>query len=445
MDTISEYGMFTYRHMLPRSATPRLLRLIEHFPVVVVAGARQVGKTTLLHALFGATWPIVTLDPAEDIGQARADPDLFLASHPGPLIVDEIQYAPELVAAIKRSVDRDRRPGRFLLTGSQQWSVMRALAESLAGRAVFLDLSGFTLQERAGAGTATPWLHAWLASPSEGTLRELTRLDLGRGLNELLYRGTLPEAWSLPLDLLPDFFLGYRRTYLERDLRQLADIQDVQLFSRFIGLAAALSAQEINASQLGRELNVSPPTARRWLGLLEGSFQWFEVPPWSTNVVKRASGRSRGYLADSGFACAVQVLGSPAALDVYPRRGALFKAAVVAELRTQAALLSPRPNLWHWRLHSGAEVDLLLEWNGTVYPFEIKLHSNPGRDAVRGIEAFRSAHPGLRVAPGLVIAPCAGVTALTPTDWAVPWDAALRSGTLSGVAPERGGGEAAKG
>jgi len=160
---------------LPRAAAPRLSELVRHFPVVVVAGARQVGKTTLVRSLFGDTWPMVTLDPSLDVSGARADPDLLLASHPDRLVVDEVQYAPELVAAIKRSVDRDRRPGRFILTGSQQWSVLRDLAESLAGRAVFLDLHGFTLQEAAGLGDRGSWLASWLAAPEAATLGRLSR------------------------------------------------------------------------------------------------------------------------------------------------------------------------------------------------------------------------------------------------------------------------------
>lgn len=391
--------------------------------MVVVAGARQVGKTTLVRSLLGDRWPIVTLDPTVDVAGARADPDLLIANNPDRLVVDEVQYAPELVAAIKRSVDEDRRPGRFVLTGSQQWSVLRSLAESLAGRAVFLDLSGFTLQERAGLGDAPGWLAAWVHAPEPATLQAFSRLPLTRGVNELLYRGTLPDASSLPLDLIPDFFAGYRRTYLERDVRLLANVSDPQLFGRFIGLAAALSGQEVNASQVGRELGVSPPTARRWLAILEGSYQWFELPAWSRNAVKRISARPKGYLADSGLVCAAQLIAGPAGLDVYPRKGAVFEGAVVADIRAQAALMSPRPQLWHWRAHGGSEVDVLLEWNGTLFPIEVKLHSHPGREAARGLAAFRTAYPDDRVAMGLVIAPTARAVALTPATWTMPWDA----------------------
>jgi predicted AAA+ superfamily ATPase len=413
--------------MHPRLASHRFRRLIEHFPVVVVAGARQVGKTTLIRSLLAKPWTILTMDPTLDVAGARRDPDLLLANHRGPLAIDEVQYAPELVAAIKRSVDADRRPGRFVLTGSQQWSVLRSLAESLAGRSAFLDLSGFTLQERAGAGDRASWLAEWLKNPAGPTALGFGRTGGLPGVNEFLYRGSLPEASALPLDLLPDFFAGYRRTYIERDVRLLGEVGDAQLFGRFLGLAAALSGQEVNASQLGRELGLSPPTARRWLGLLQGSYQWFEVPAFSRNAVKRTSGRVVGYFADTGLLCASLLLASPAALDIWPGRGAIFETAVVADLRAQAELISPRPNFWRWRLHSGTEVDLVLEWNGQLYPIEVKLHSHPGRDAARGIARFREAHPRESIAPGLVIAPTERAAALTSDTWLLPWDALPRT------------------
>ncbi len=409
--------------MLPRLATSRFQRLVSSFPVVVVAGARQVGKTTLLRSVLGPEWTIITLDPTIDLVGARRDPDLLLANNSGPLCVDEVQYAPELVAAIKRSVDLDRRPGRFVLSGSQQWSVLRSLAESLAGRAVFLDLNGFTLQERAGQGTPPGWVQRWLETPAGQTAASFRRLEPTVTVNERLYRGILPEANQLPIDVLPDFFAGYRRTYIERDVRLLGEVSDPQAFGRFLGLAGALSAQEVNTAHFGRELGVSAPTAKRWLALLEGSYQWFEVPAFARNVVKRATGRTRGFVADTGLACATQLLASPASLDTWPRRGALFETAVVADIRAQCQLISPAPTLWHWRLHSGAEVDLVLEWNGRLYPIEIKLRSHVGKQDTAGIVKMAESLPAETFAPGLVVAPIEAVQRITEHVWAVPWDA----------------------
>lgn len=407
--------------MLPRHVAPRLARLVETFPIVVVTGARQVGKTTLLADRLPG-WDFVTFDPAVDVEGARADPDLFLSNHRGPLVLDEVQFAPEVVSALKREVDRDRRPGRFVLTGSQQWGVLRSIAESLAGRAVFLDLLGFDLAERQGLGDAPPWLETWLAEPRRLTEGRLERVASGPPLWELLWRGQLPEATRLPADVVRDYHAAYRRTYVERDVRLVADVHDLHTFGRFFALCAALTAQEVNASQLGRDIGITPQTARRWLDVLAVTFQWVEIPAFSRNSVKRLSGRPKGYLTDTGLACHAQRVDVPATLGGHPLLGALFETAVVHELRAQAAAMANPPAFHHWRAHTGAEVDLVLEWRGTLFPIEAKAASQPSRNDARGFRAFREAYPDRQIGPGLVLAPCAGRIRLTEEDWALPWD-----------------------
>lgn len=405
-----------------RFLTSRLQAMAQSFPVVVVSGARQVGKTTLLREVFGEVAEWVVFDPAQDIGNARRDPDLFLDNHPPPVILDEIQFVPELVAALKRRVDRDRKPGQYFLTGSQQWHVMRSLAESLAGRAVFLDLEGFCLGELAQAEVTSAWLPAWLENPEAFLTHKRKRLALSGGPFERIWRGTLPEATKVPLANLPDLWEAYFRTYVERDVRLLSEVSDWHTFGRFVRLAAALTAQEINASQLGRDLGITPQTARRWLDLLVGTFQWFEIPAYSGNAIKRVSGKAKGYLADTGLACWAQAISSPAALGGHPLWGPFFESYVVSEMRKQMALLSPSPRIHHWRSAGGAEVDLLLERDGRFFPIEIKGKTNVTRADARGITAFREAYPKLKVAPGLVIALCDRVEKLTDREVSMPWD-----------------------
>jgi predicted AAA+ superfamily ATPase len=405
-----------------RYVTKRLETLAQAFPVVVVAGARQVGKSTLLGHVFGGQAEVVVFDPAQDIGNARQDPGLFLDNHPPPIILDEIQFAPELVAAIKRRVDQDRRPGQYLLTGSQQWHVLRNLAESLAGRAVFLDLEGFCLGELAKQSAPSPWLPAWLEDPAAFVVSPRKRLELPHASFELVWRGSLPDATRLPLEVLPDFWAAYFRTYVERDVRLLTEVADWHLFGRFVRLAAALTGQEINHSQLGRELGVTPQTARRWLDLLTATFQWFEVPAYSGNAVKRVSGKGKGYIADTGFACWAQAISSPSSLGGNPLWGHLFETAIAGELRKQMSLLSPAPRLYHWRSAGGAEVDFLLERDNTFFPIEVKAKTRVSRGDARGIRAFRAAYPALQVAPGLVIAPCERLERISEEAVALPWD-----------------------
>ncbi|MBI5015522.1 MAG: ATP-binding protein [Deltaproteobacteria bacterium] len=411
---------------LERAASPRLSTLLAAFPSVVVTGARQVGKSTLLaHHLEGQA-DFVVFDPVVDVENARRDPELFLENHKPPLVLDEIQYAPELLAPLKRRIDRDRTPGRYVLTGSQQWGVLRSVAESLAGRVGFLDLEGFSLLEASGRGTEKPWLHAWLDSPETVLEGGVARAPVRYPLFEALWRGGLPEAQFLPLEVIPDFHMAYQRTYVERDARLLADVGDWQQFGRFMRLAAALTAQEMNHSQIGREIGVSPQTARRWLAVLTATFQWFEVSAYSGNTVKRVSGRPKGYVADTGLACWALALSTPNALASHPAWGALFETAVFAEIRKALSILSPRPAVYHWRSVGGAEVDLLLERDGILYPLEVKAVSRPSRRDTSGITALRKTYPDRRIARGLVIAPCEALIPLSETDWAMPWDAMLR-------------------
>ena len=405
-----------------RLLSRQLLRLFETFPVVAVTGARQVGKSTLLQHLFGQKADCVVFDPVLDVENARRDPDLFLDNHRTPLIVDEIQYAPELVAAIKRRVDRHRAPGQYLLTGSQQWGVLRSLAESLAGRVVFLDLEGFCLAEIARTTPARSWLAAWMDSTSDFLKAPHPRLPSPVNLYEQLWRGYLPEAQFLPLEAIPDFQAAYLRTYIERDVRLQGDVSDWQLFGRFVRLTAALTAQEVNQSHLGREIGLNPQTARRWLDMLTATFQWHEVPAYAGSAVKRVSGRPKGYIQDTGTACAAQAVSTPAVVGGHPLWGALFETAVEAEIRKLCVVMSPPPHIYHWRSYSGAEVDLLLERDGRFFPIEVKAKSRPDRRDTSGIEAFRRQHPNLQVERGLVICPGETVIPLSERDVAIPWD-----------------------
>lgn len=410
-----------------RSSGSPLQRLLQTFPAVVIVGARQVGKSTLIKNTLAQDAEFVVFDPVVDVENARRDPELFFRNHRTPLVLDEIQYAPELIPVLKRRIDGNRAPGQYVLSGSQQWGVLKAVAESLAGRAVFLDLEGFTLAEL-GRSPGRPWLADWLDDPEGFIERPGARLSLGTPPWEQLWRGFLPEAQRLPVEAVPDFHAAYLRTYVERDARLLAEVSDWQAFGRFARLAAALTAQEINHSQFGRELGVSPETARRWLAVLTATFQWHEVPSYSGNAVKRVSGKPKGYIADTGFACAAQAISSPGAVPSHPLWGPLFETAVAAEIRKACALLSPRPNLYHWRTHGGAEVDLLLERDGRFYPLEAKANSRPTRGDTTGMTAFRKTYPGLKVEKGLVIAPAEGMVRLSENDYAIPWDLGPETG-----------------
>jgi predicted AAA+ superfamily ATPase len=202
----------------------------------------------------------------------------------------------------------------------------------------------------------------------------------------------------------------------------MADISDWQLFGRFIRLAAALTAQEHNFSQLGRELGLTPQTAQRWLDILKATFQWFEVPAFSGNLIKRVSSKPKGYFSDTGIACSSQAISSPSVIGGHPLWGPLFETAVAGELRKQCSLFSPKPNIYHWRSYSGAEVDFILEFNGALFPIEVKANSNPSRRDTTGISAFRKNYSHLNIKPGLVLAPTDTIRQISENDYSVPWD-----------------------
>ena len=409
-----------YKHRLQSS---RLIRLTEFFPVTVVSGARQVGKTTILKHLF-PHHDCVVFDASLDLEGARRDPDFFLRNHPPPLILDEIQYAPELVSAIKRAVDRDavsgKVTGQYILTGSQQWQVLKTLSESLAGRSAFLDLQGFSLQEI--AGSASCWIAEWLENPNTFFEWTKTASYATNNLQTWLWKGFMPGVQTLPDDLVGDFWAAYHRTYVERDARLMGDIQDWHEFGRFIGLITALTSQEINYSQLGREIGITPQTSKRWLQILEATFQWTALPAFSGNPIKRVSSRPKGYLSDTGLACYHARLSAPKMLGSHPLFGPLFETAMVQELRKQIAAQGVTVSWYHWRSAGGAEVDLILEKDDTLYPFEFKLTTNPTRRDGSGITAFRAAYPQRRIGMGAIICAVERSRWIMDDILAIPWN-----------------------
>lgn len=409
--------MYRSRHI-----TKRIESLLDAFPVVVLCGARQVGKTTLLRHIF-PDWDYVVFDPSIDVENARSDPDLFLRNHNFPLILDEIQYAPEVVSAVKRHVDENSGVSeQIIMTGSQQWQVIKSIAESLAGRAILVDMFGFSLAERCEKTTPGNWLEDWMNDQEAFLEAKHERLRLEETLYEILWRGDLPKSVLVQKDLVVDYYSSYRKTYAERDARLLADVSDWHQFGRFLQLAGALTGQEINYSQIGRDIGVTPQTAKRWLRVLKATYQWFEVQPFKGNLIKRVSGKPKGYLPNTGMICHGQQITSPQAIGGHPLLGPLFETAVVNELCKQMGLMHGTPSMHHWRSGGGAEVDLLLSRDGMLYPFEIKSNSRPSRSSASGIHAFMKSYPNQNIAMGAVLSPAENVYRLSDRVIVIPWD-----------------------
>jgi uncharacterized protein len=388
-----------------------------------------VGKSTLLAHLFPEV-KMVVFDPIQDIYGARRDPDLFLDNFSPPLILDEVQFAPELLPALKRRVDRIDSPGQYCLTGSQNLSMLRSVAESMAGRVGILPLEGLTVYEVSGWGNREGWLSAYLSSP-DGLVNRVNRTirELG-SLARFLWRGTLPGLLDAPDEIVPDYFRSYVQTYVERDVRLMEDIRELAGFGRFLGLTGALTAQEVNASQLGRDVGVSPATARKWMDLLVNTYQWLELFPYQGNTVKRLSRKRKGFLRDTGMACTLQRISSPDALAVSPMLGAMFETLVVNEVLRQGNTLAMPPEAYHWRTGGGAEVDLVLDRDGKLYPIEVKCKSHLTKHDTRGLRAFRETYGGGRIMTGLIVYAGSECYRVDEQTIALPWNATLREDSV---------------
>ena len=391
-----------------------------YFKAILLLGARQVGKSTLLSHLFPKVKTFV-FDPIQDLYNARKDPDLFLQSFPPPLILDEVQYVPELLAALKRRMDQTDAKGQYFLTGSQNLSVLRHVAESMAGRVAVFHLDSFTPEEILGHGDECGWLPRYLEEPSCFYKDRPKIPSTFFPLTEFLFRGTLPGTIELPTSQISNYFRSYLQTYVDRDIRSQEEIRQLAEFDRFLGLSASLTAQEINSAQLGREIGIAPSTARRWLDLFTFSYQWFELSPFHGNSIKRISGKKKGYFTDSGFACYLQKIDTPESLAIHPRLGAIFETWVVNWIHQQCASIPLESFCYHWRTAGGAEVDLILEKNGALYPIEIKCKTNLTKADCSGLNAFRKSYPHRKIQPALIVYAGAEVYQLDEQTLAIPW------------------------
>mgnify|MGYP000856178396 CR=1 FL=1 len=407
---------------LSRTMETRILELTRYFPVVAILGARQVGKTTLVAHLSIEGLTTVTFDPVQDVGGARTDPDFFLQNRRPPLFLDEIQYAPELLASIKRQVDRERRPGQFILSGSQNLSVLKSISESLAGRVAVVELLPMSFAELHRDPARKGVLDAVVGGDEKAmdAVRHAGSANCP-GLFDAVVRGGFPGVAALPPHLWDTYFASYRQTYIERDIRTVSGVSSLQTFGRFFGLLSALTAQEINRAQLGRELGVDNKTAAAWVDIALSTYQWHEIPAYSRNAIKRIAGKPKGYFVDTALACHLQRISGASHLEDHPLAGNLFETFVVSEIMKRIAVWPTPPGLYHYRTYAGAEVDLILERNGTLHPVEIKMTANPSRRDLWGIDSLKETFPRVRFGGGLLICAVPDVMPLREDVTAVPW------------------------
>ena len=381
---------------VPRSLEPVLRRAVREFPAVVLTGPRQSGKTTLLTHLFGRSHRYVSLDPPDVRAAALADPRGFLDLYAAPVILDEVQHAPELLSFIKERIDRNReRRGAYVLTGSQNLLIAQHVAESLAGRAGIFRLLPFSSREAGGRRGPSPLWHARPRWPSRPPLH-------GPALWRSLVRGSYPEVVVEPSRNAPRWLVGYVQTYLERDVRMLRQVGDLSSFQSFLRLLAARSGQLLNLADISRDLGVALNTAKAWLGVLEATYQVIVVRPYFANVGKRLVKTPKVYFTDTGVLCYVMSLGDAVHAAAGPMAGAIMETAVLGELVKEQFGRGREARFHFWRTSTGSEVDLLVERAGVLIPIEVKASSTPRPAMAEGIHALRR-DLGNRVGPGYVV------------------------------------------
>lgn len=383
---------------LKRHAENTVRRLAEMFGAVLVTGLRQVGKTTLLRELT-RPMPYVTLDDPVQLDAARRQPGGFFRETPPPVVIDEVQYAPELFPHIKMVLDRTGAKGQFFMSGSQQFHMMQRVSESLAGRLGLLVLPGLSLRETCGVACDAPFLPSDDYFAARGEATDLT----SDAVWAAIVRGSMPELRLNEGFDGPMFYAAYVRTYLERDVRALAQVGDESRFLRFMTVVAACTGQLLNLSSLARDVGISQPTAERWLAVLRASHLVHLLPPYSGNRIKQAVKTPKLYFLDTGLAAWLTRWPTPDVLKNGAMAGAFFETFVVVEiLKSWFNRGILEPPLYFYRDRSRREIDLIIEENGVLYPLEIKKHADPSK---RDVAAFRLLEeiPGVERGPGGVI------------------------------------------
>ncbi len=380
--------------MFERTLRQSVLQLSKLFPVLMVTGPRQVGKSTLLQMCAQEeTEPrrYVTLDDLNARDLAVNDPALFLQQWPAPVIIDEIQYAPGLLSAIKLVVDQQKRPGMYWLTGSQKFALMRGLTESLAGRVGLLDLLGLSQAERMGRGQASkPFVPSAVVDVTTPNLvsaevgaAKISRQATLQSVYEQIWLGSFPHLNQMGSQARDAFYRSYVQTYIERDVQDVLRVTDHIAFNRFLGIVAAHTGQLLNYAGLARDLGVDNKTVKSWLSVLETSGLVYLLQPYFSNINKRIVKAPKLYFLDTGLAAYLTRWPDSESLQSGNLSGAIFETWVVSEILKSYWHNGKEAPLYFYRDTDGREIDLLVESGDTLYPIEIKRTATPTRHALK--------------------------------------------------------------
>lgn len=372
---------------IQRHAEITASKLAEMFGAILIAGPRQVGKTTMLEKLTdGITY--VSLDDPIIKASAEEESGTFFKDNPPPVFVDEIQKAPALFNQIKLLLDRSHKKGQFFMCGSQQFKMMKGVSESLAGRIGLCTLLGFSLREAHAVECSLPFIPTEeYFSARKQNLADITYDEVWNTVQ----RGLMPELFINPNYSWQLYYSAYVRTYIERDVRELSEIGDTVKFTNFMIAAAASTGQLVNVASLARDVGISAPTAERWLSILVASNIVYLLQPYSNNVMKRAIKTPKLYFLDTGLAAYLTRWNSPEVLKTGAMAGAFFESFVISEIiKSYYNAGISDPPIYFYRDKDMSEIDLLIENNGTLYPIEIKKHADPQKSDAKAFKLIDS-------------------------------------------------------
>lgn len=396
---------------IKRSVENKLEQLSKSFPVIMITGSRQVGKTTLLNNLQKQSKSeinYVSLDNLSVRALAKEEPELFLERYKAPLIIDEFQYAPDLLSYIKIIVDEKKQEhlenekvqsmGLYYLTGSQVFHTMKSVSESLAGRIGILELYPLSNREIENKNE-----DFFLPIYENLENKEKTkRLDVDKVYEKIL-KGSYPELYSNPNIEPRDFFESYIKTYIERDIRELINVKDETKFLKFIESVAVRTGQELNINDISNSIEINNMTAQNWISILVSTGLVYLLQPYSNNNISRIVKRPKLYFMDTGLACYLAGYMDSITLEKSAFNGAIYETYVITEIIKSFANagLDSRKYLYYYRDNNGKEIDLLIIYNNTVYPLEIKKSFNPGKQAIKNFDVVNNF--GLEIGNGGVI------------------------------------------
>ena len=364
---------------IKRDIEDKIISLSKEYSCILITGPRQVGKTTVLRQLMDDNREYVTLDDMDERSLAKRDPAMFLQIHSTPIMIDEVQYAPELFSYIKMEIDKGAAPGTYWLTGSQAFKLMGLAQESLAGRVAILHMSGLSQHEIYGSGDCAPF------TLDLGALKAREKTNAPADIAEIydrIWKGSMPGLASGKFSDRDVFYSSYLQTYIDRDVKEQVQLADPLLFRDFVRAAACRAGQMLNVHDIAQDVGVSDDTAKRWLQVLEKSDVIFFLRPYSNNLLKRTVKTPKMYFFDTGLVAYLTRYSSPEILANGAINGAILENFVVSELLKSYHNNAKECLLWYYRDSNSNEIDMVIESDGMLHPLEIKRSVNPGSELI---------------------------------------------------------------